>query len=226
LTGGNGDGRGAAVKLEQVSKLYDGKVRAVQDVSLSLEPGEFVVLTGRSGSGKTTLLNLVGGLDHPDSGRITVDGKTVSAHNSSEYRLETVGFVFQLHHLLPALPAGRNVEVPMIAAGVARGERRERALELLREVGLADRADHTPSALSGGERQRVAVARALANRPRLLLADEPTGALDSETSAKVLELMTRLRERFGMTMLVVTYDEQIGSYADRSMRMADGRLVG
>jgi putative ABC transport system ATP-binding protein len=213
------------VALESVSKLYDGKVRAVRDVSLSIAPGEFVALTGRSGSGKTTLLNLVGGLDHPDSGRITIDGKTLSAHTSSEYRLATVGFVFQLHHLLPALPAGRNVEVPMIAAGVPRAERRERALELLSEVGLADRADHPPSALSGGERQRVAVARALANRPRLLLADEPTGALDSETSTRVLELMNRLRERYGMTMLVVTYDEQLGAYADRSIRMIDGELV-
>ncbi|HET8674114.1 MAG TPA: ABC transporter ATP-binding protein [Thermoleophilaceae bacterium] len=218
---------GAEVVVDHVSKSYDSRIVAVRDVSLRLEAGEFASLTGPSGCGKSTLLNLIGSLARPDSGSIVVDRISVPELRSpATYRRTTVGFVFQLHHLLPMLSAGANVEVPLIGAGIGRRERRERARELLEEVGLAARMDHLPSQLSGGERQRVAVARALANRPRLLLADEPTGALDSASSKRVLELLATLRERYGMTMLVVSYDPEVGRHADRTLSMADGRIVG
>ena len=216
---------GAEVVVDRVSKTF-GRIVAVRDASLRLAPGEFVALTGPSGCGKSTLLNMIGSLARPDSGSVMVDGRPLTSLDStSAYRRATVGFVFQLHHLLPILTARTNVEVPLIGAGVGRRERRERARELLGEVGLAEREDHLPSQLSGGERQRVAVARALANRPRLLLADEPTGALDSKSSLRVLELLAGLRERYGMTMLVVSYDPEVGRHADRTVRMADGRVL-
>jgi putative ABC transport system ATP-binding protein len=218
---------GAEVVVDRVSKSYDSRIVAVREVSLRLEPGEFVSLTGPSGCGKSTLLNLIGSLLRPDSGSILVDGIAVeNLRRPADYRRTTVGFVFQLHHLLPVLSAGGNVEVPLIGSGLNRRERRERARELLAEVGLAERVDHLPSQLSGGERQRVAVARALANRPRLLLGDEPTGALDSESSKRVLDLLATLGERHGMTMLVVSYDPEVGRHADRTLRMADGRILG
>ena len=218
---------GAEVVVDNVSKSYDSRVVAVREASLRLAPGEFASLTGPSGCGKSTLLNLVGSLLRPDSGSITVDGIAVhDLRRPSDYRRTTVGFVFQLHHLLPMLSAGGNVEVPLIGSGLGRRERRERSRELLGEVGLAERVDHLPSQLSGGERQRVAVARALANRPRLLLADEPTGALDSDSSKRVLDLLASLSDRYGMTMLVVSYDPEVGRHADRTLRMADGRILG
>ena len=217
---------GAEVVVEHTSKSYDSRIVAVRDVSLRIEPGEFVSLTGPSGCGKSTLLNLIGSLAKPDSGDIRVDGVSVPTLESPAlYRRSTVGFVFQLHHLLPMLTAGSNVEVPLIGTGLGRRERRERARELLAEVGLEARLDHLPSQLSGGERQRVAVARALANRPRLLLADEPTGALDSKSSLRVLDLLSELRERYGMTLLVVSYDPEVAHHADRAVRMEDGRIL-
>jgi ABC-type lipoprotein export system ATPase subunit len=216
---------GAEVLVDRVSKTF-GRVTAVREASLRLAPGEFVALTGPSGCGKSTLLNMIGSLQRPDAGSIEIDGRPISHLDStSAYRRSTIGFVFQLHHLLPMLTAGSNVEVPLIGAGIGRRERRERARELLAEVGLAERVDHLPSQLSGGERQRVAVARALANRPRLLLADEPTGALDSKSSLRVLDLLASVRERYGMTMLVVSYDPEVGSHADRTVRMTDGRIT-
>jgi len=220
------------IAVDHVSMTFSGhdasqSVHALDDISLDIRKGEFVCLLGPSGCGKSTLLNLIGSLLRPDSGSISVDGIQVQDLRSpADYRRTTVGFVFQLHHLLPMLSAGGNVEVPLIGAGVGRRERRERARELLGEVGLAERVDHLPSQLSGGERQRVAVARALANRPRLLLADEPTGALDSESSKRVLDLLGTLRERHGMTMLVVSYDPEVGRHTDRTLRMADGRILG
>jgi putative ABC transport system ATP-binding protein len=216
---------GAEVAVEGVAKTYDGRIRALRDVNLQLRRGEFVGLSGPSGSGKSTLLQLIGGLDRPDAGRIVVDGQSVGDLESPvEYHRDVVGFVFQQHHLLPMLTARGNVELPLIAAGVPRAARAERAQELLAEVGLGDRADDPPAKLSGGERQRVAVARALANRPRLLLADEPTGSLDQETSRRVLDLLVDLRERHGMTMLIVSYDPEVAERADRSVRIVDGRL--
>lgn len=216
---------GAEVVLERVSREF-GQVTAVRDVSLHVAHGEFVALSGRSGSGKSTLLNLIGGLDHPSSGRVLVDGVNVAdVRRSADYRRRVVGFVFQLHHLLADLTACQNVEMALLGAGVRRAERHRRALELLEEVGIAHRAAHLPRQLSGGERQRAAIARALANEPRLLLADEPTGALDTVASGRVLDLLAALRERRGMTAIIVTHDPAVSARVDRTLHVADGRLV-
>ena len=216
---------GADVRVEHAGRRY-GSIEALRDVSLHVAPGELLVVTGRSGSGKSTLLNLIGGLDQPTSGRILIDGREIWREpGAPRHRREVVGFVFQQHHLLVNLTARANVEVALIGAGVHRRERRERALGLLEEVGLAKRADHEPAALSGGERQRVAIARALANEPRLLLADEPTGAVDSLTSQRVLDLLAEVRARRGMTVIVVSYDPQVGERADRMVTVTDGVLM-
>src|SRR5689334_10704972 len=221
----NGAGAGAEVLLEDVRRVR-GDVVAVDGVSLHLEAGEWVAVMGPSGSGKSTLLGVMGGLSEPDAGRVLVDGRPPREHGGlAGYHRDVVGFVFQLHHLLPMLTAQGNIEVPLVAAGQNRTERRTRALELLDEVGLSHRTDHLPSELSGGERQRVAVARALANEPRLLLADEPTGALDSDSSEMVLQLLEAARNRRGTTMVVVTHDFDIAQRADRIVRMLDGKIV-
>jgi putative ABC transport system ATP-binding protein len=217
---------GAGVVVDRVSKAFEGgRIRALTDASLSLEPGELVSLTGPSGSGKSTLLNLIGALDRPDSGSITVDGVTLDGQDASEYRAGTVGFVFQFHNLIPTLTALENVQVPMLGRGLSRSQRAERASSLLGEVGLEERADAFPATLSGGERQRVALARALANEPRLLLADEPTGALDSATGAHVLGLIERVRTERGMTVLLVTNDEDVAARAGRVLRLLDGSVT-
>jgi putative ABC transport system ATP-binding protein len=216
---------GAEVVLEHVRKGFeDGRIRALEDVSLRLEPGEFAALTGPSGSGKSTLLNLIGALDRPDGGTIAVDGETLFGDDATGYRATTVGFVFQFHNLIPVLSAAENVQVPMMGR-LSRDERGERAASLLGEVGLAGRTASFPPTLSGGERQRVAIARALANDPRLLLADEPTGALDSETSAQIVALLQRLRESRGMTILLVTNDGAVAGQADRVLELRDGRVI-
>jgi putative ABC transport system ATP-binding protein len=221
-----GVARGARVVADGLRRLHSGGIVALDGVSLTIAPGEFVVLTGPSGSGKTTLLSLVGGLDRPSAGRVEVDGTGFDGAGAlARYHREVVGFVFQHHHLLAHLPARTNVEIPLVGAGLGRRERRERAAALLEEVGLGHRLDVLGGRLSGGERQRVAVARALANNPRLLLADEPTGSLDSESARKVLDLLQHARERRGMTLLVVTYDALIGERADRVLHLRDGRLV-
>ena len=216
---------GARVVVDRVSKAFDGgRIRAVDDASFELAAGEFAALTGPSGSGKSTLLNLIGALDHPDSGSIEVDGIRLDGDDDAEYRAATVGFVFQFHNLIPTLTARENVEVPMLGRGLARSERVRRAGTLLAEVAVGARADSFPSTLSGGERQRVALARALANEPRLLLADEPTGALDSESGAHVLDLIERLRAERGMTVFLVTNDEAVAVRAERTFRLRDGAL--
>jgi len=218
---------GVEVVAEGVRREHPGGIVAVDDVSLTIESGEFVVLTGPSGSGKTSLLSLIGALDRPTSGRVLVDGSRLDGGSDelARYHRDVVGFVFQHHHLLAHLPACANVELPLLGAGLGRRERRERAADLLREVGLAHRLDEVAAHLSGGERQRVALARALANDPRLLLADEPTGSLDSDSTQRVLDLLEAVRDRRGMTLLVVTYDPIIGRRADRVLHMRDGRLV-
>ena len=217
--------RGASVVLDHVSKGY-GRVTALDDVTFDVASGEFVALTGRSGSGKSTLLHLIGGLDTPTSGRVLVDGENVAdVKRSAAYRRNVVGFVFQLHYLLPDLTARQNVEMALLGAGVRRVERRRRALELLDEAGLSPRAEHLPHQLSGGERQRVAIARALANEPSLLLADEPTGSLDTASAERVLKLITAVRERRGMTAIIVTHDPSVSRLADRVLHIADGRIV-
>jgi len=215
---------GAEVVVEGASKSF-GRIRALCEVSLRVGRGEAVAVTGRSGSGKSTLLSLIGGLEQPDAGRILIDGRAIwTEADPARARREVVGFVFQRHLLLETLSARANVEVPLIGAGVRRAARRRRAQALLGEVGLAERADHLPSELSGGERQRVAVARALANEPRLLLADEPTGALDTKTSERVLDLLFGLREQIGMTLVVVSYDRSVGERADRTVTFIDGHV--
>jgi putative ABC transport system ATP-binding protein len=216
---------GARVVVDRVSKAFDGgRIRALNGVSLELGAGELVALTGPSGSGKSTLLNLIGALDRPDSGSISVDGIEVDGRDAAEYRAGTVGFVFQFHNLIPTLTALENVQVPMLGRGLTRAERGRRARELFGEVGLTARAGAFPATLSGGERQRVALARALANEPRLLLADEPTGALDSTTGEQVLGLIERIRAERGMTVLLVTNDEHVAAHGGRTFRLLDGGL--
>jgi len=217
---------GVEVVVDHVSKSFeDGRIQALRDVSFRLEPGDVVSLTGPSGGGKSTLLNLIGALDRPDSGSIAVGGERLETlGDSSEYRAATVGFVFQFHHLIPTLNAVENVQLPMMGRGLARADREARATELLADCAIGHRAKASPSTLSGGERQRVAIARSLANGPRLLLADEPTGSLDSATGAQIVELLLSLRERGGMTILLVTNDEDVAALADRTLRIRDGRV--
>ena len=216
---------GAVVDVEHVRKSFEGgRIRALEDVSLHLDAGEFVALTGPSGCGKSTLLNLIGALDRPDSGTIRVDGEDVTRlGDPSHYRAATVGFVFQAHNLITTLNALENVQIPMLGMR-RRAERERRAHELLDEVGLGARGRSYPPTLSGGERQRVAIARALANEPHLLLADEPTGALDSETGAQIVEVLHRVRAEHGTTILLVTNDDAMAGTAKRVLRIRDGRL--
>jgi putative ABC transport system ATP-binding protein len=202
-------------------------VHALRGVSLHIERGEYVAIAGPSGSGKSTLLHVLGGIDAPSSGAVTLEGRRLDRLSDRELtrlRLTRIGFVFQRFHLLPVLTASENVELPMAEAGVGRGERRERARELLDYVGLADRASHRATQLSGGEMQRVAIARALANRPALLLADEPTGELDRETGEEILALFRRIN-RDGATLVVVTHDERLAAEASRVIHMQDGQIV-
>ena len=217
---------GVEVVVDHVSKSFeDGRISALDEVSFRLEPGDVVSLTGPSGGGKSTLLNLIGALDRPDAGSIAVGGERLEElRDSSEYRAATVGFVFQFHHLIPTLNAHENVQVPMMGRGLGRAEREARAMELLEDCAIAHRAKASPSTLSGGERQRVAIARALANGPRLLLADEPTGALDSATGGQIVELLLSLRLRRGMTILLVTNDDDVAELADRTLRIRDGHV--
>ena len=217
---------GVEVVLEGVSKSFEGgRIGALDDVSLRIEPGEFVALTGPSGCGKSTLLNLIGALDRPDKGSIAVGGERLEAlSDANAYRAETVGFVFQFHNLIGTLNAAENVQLPMFGRRRPH-ERAEHAQALLEEVGLAGRVRSYPSTLSGGERQRVAIARALANDPRLLLADEPTGALDSANGEQIVTLLQRLRDQRGMTILLVTNDASIADRADRTLGLRDGRIT-
>jgi putative ABC transport system ATP-binding protein len=219
-------GGGAEVLVRDVVKSY-GQVRALNGVSLEVGISELVTITGPSGSGKSTLLNLIGSLDRPDAGTVTVGGRPVPAPaDAVEFRRRMVGFVFQDNPLLPYLSAEGNIETALLAAGMSRRDRAERAAELLDEVGLADRARHLPSQLSGGQRQAVALARAIAGRPRLLLADEPTGALDGASGKRALDLLAELRERHGMTLLIVSHDPAVAERANRVLRLVDGEVKG
>ena len=217
---------GAEVVVRAVRKHFeDGRIRALDGISLDIGAGEFVALTGPSGGGKSTLLNLIGALDRPDAGEIRVGGDDVTRlRDPARYRADTVGFVFQFHNLIPTLTALENVQVPMLGKR-PRAARERRAHALLADAGLGERERSYPPTLSGGERQRVAIARALANEPRLLLADEPTGALDSETGAQILDVLRGVRERHGTTVLLVTNDEGVAAQADRVLRLRDGALT-
>jgi ABC-type lipoprotein export system ATPase subunit len=217
--------RGVAVEVHNVVKSF-GPIKALRGVSMSVAASEFVTITGPSGSGKSTLLNLIGSLARPDSGSVTVAGAPVPAPRYAvDFRRHMVGFMFQEHLLLPYLSAQANIEAALLATGVRLRDRAPRALKLLEEVGLADRAGHLPSELSGGQRHGVALARALANGPRLLLADEPTGALDSKSGARALELLASTRSRHGMTVIVVSHDTAAAERADRVVQLTDGRVV-
>lgn len=216
-----------ATDLRKSHQLDGSLVHALRGVSLVIESGEYVAITGPSGCGKTTLLQLLGGIDTPTSGSVSILGTPLDRlgdRDLTRIRLTRIGFVFQRFHLLPVLTAAENVELPMAEAGVPRADRRRRARELLDYVGLADRAGHRATQLSGGEMQRVAIARALANRPALLLADEPTGELDAATGAEVLGLFRRLHAD-GTTLVVVTHDEQLAREAGRIVRLRDGALA-
>jgi putative ABC transport system ATP-binding protein len=216
---------GARVIAEHVSRRY-GRTLALDDVSFEVQAGELIALAGPSGSGKTTLLQLIGSLDRPSSGSIHVGDVAVEKlSNPAQFRRSIVGFVFQLHYLLPELSAQQNVELPMIAAHVPRQERAKRSLELLEEVGIDQRARDLPAELSGGERQRVAIARALSGWPRLILADEPTGALDTVASHKVWELLGDVRSRRGTTVIIASHDPSLAEHADRELHLLDGRLI-
>jgi putative ABC transport system ATP-binding protein len=216
----------AIVEAHGITKTFEqGRVRAVDGVDLVVAAGEFVAIVGPSGCGKSTLLNLLGALDAPDGGTLLVGGHDLRGHRDLDHvRAVDVGLVFQLDNLLPSLSALENVEVPMVGVVRSARERRDRARALLGEVDMADRASSRPPALSGGERQRVAIARALANAPSLLLADEPTGRLDSRTGAVVLDLLDRIRSERGMTLIVVSHDPRVAARADRVVSMFDGRV--
>jgi putative ABC transport system ATP-binding protein len=218
------------IDLERVTKVYRTgtiSVAALRGVSISIDQGEYVAIIGPSGSGKSTLMHILGCLDIPTSGGYHLAGEDVSHMSETalaEVRNRHIGFVFQQFNLLPALPAWRNVEVPLVYAGIRRRERKQRALQALDRVGLGNRVDHRPGELSGGQQQRVAVARALVGDPSLILADEPTGALDSGSAADVLELMDELHGS-GRTLVVITHDHEIAGVAERSVRLRDGLVV-
>ena len=209
-----------------VTRSYEnGRVKALRGVDLRIEAGDFVAITGSSGSGKTTLLQMLGGLDTPDSGEIRFRGQSLSEMGDlSSFRAQRVGSVFQSFHLLSTLSACENVQVPMVGSPLPEKGREQRAIQLLEQVGLAERIRHRPSELSGGERQRVAIARSLANEPDLLLADEPTGNLDRESTTMVMELLSRIHRDNGTTLVVVTHDPSTAAYARRRITMSDGMV--
>lgn len=215
------------LEAQALVKTYDGgRVRALNGVDLSIETGEFLSIVGPSGSGKSTLLHMLGALDRPDSGRVLLDGEDLAGRRRLDrVRARSIGFVFQLHNLLPALTAVENVELPLRALPMTRAERRRRARALLDRVGLSDRGGHTPAELSGGQRQRVAVARALVNEPKVVLADEPTGDLDYESGLGVIELLGELHRERGTTLVLVTHDRELAATAGRTVRILDGRVV-
>ena len=221
----------AVISITQLRKTYDlgeVQVEALQGIDMCIERGEFVAVMGASGSGKSTLLNILGCLDHPSSGRYLLDQVDVSRMSGdqlAEVRNTKIGFVFQSFNLLPRTSALENVELPMLYNGLTAGERRLRALAALQATGLAQRAGHQPSQLSGGQQQRVAIARALANRPAIILADEPTGNLDSQTSTEIMGILQRLNTEQGITIVMVTHEPDIAQYAKRVLVFKDGLMI-
>jgi putative ABC transport system ATP-binding protein len=219
------------VQLESLEKTYRlGKltVEALRGVSLNVRQGEFVVVMGPSGSGKTTLLNIIGTLDKPTSGRALIDGEDIAKMSDGQLtklRRHKIGFIFQFHNLIPVLTAQENIQLPLLTSGTKRAVAEERSNQLLAQVGLKDRARHLPDELSGGEQQRVAIARALVNHPRIILADEPTGDLDTKTGTEVVQIMHEMAKKENAAVIVVTHDPIIAEKADRLVEMRDGRIA-
>ncbi|HPM55496.1 MAG TPA: ABC transporter ATP-binding protein [Methanoculleus sp.] len=216
------------IEAKHLNKAYNDRVTALLDVNFAIWKGEFVALLGRSGSGKSTLLNILGGLDAPTSGEIRIDGKNIDFSDRKALialRRGSIGFIFQSFNLIPALTAQENVEYPLLFNYHDRAARRERAADLLATVGLADRAHHYPREMSGGEQQRVAIARALAGDPLIVLADEPTGNLDSKTRDEIFGLMRQVNRERETTFLIVTHERELGRRADRTIELLDGRVV-
>ena len=215
------------IRVEKIVKRF-GTLEVLHGVTMNVERGEIVSIVGASGAGKTTLLQIIGTLMEADAGSVTIDGispQGLSDAKLSEFRNKHIGFVFQFHHLLAEFSAKENVMMPMLIAGVGREEASKRALELLALVGMLHRTEHKPSALSGGEQQRVAIARALANNPSVVLADEPTGNLDSATREEIQSLFFDLRDRLGQTFIIVTHDETLAEHSDRKIVMSDGNIL-
>jgi putative ABC transport system ATP-binding protein len=218
------------ITLEGINRIFqvgDQQVHALDDINLTIQPGEYLSLMGPSGSGKSTLLNILGLLDKPTSGRYLLEGREITSLSDDEQatvRGEKIGFVFQFFHLVPRMSAFENVELPLVLAGMAPSVRRERVNVILEQLGLMDRAHHRPDQLSGGQRQRIAIARATIMKPSLLLADEPTGNLDSRSGTDVVEVLEKLNAG-GITLVVVTHDGQVGKRAGRRLRMVDGAIV-
>ena len=215
------------IDVKNITKSF-GKLQVLKGIDLHIDKGEVVSIVGPSGAGKTTLLQIIGTLDKPDSGSVVIDGtdvSTLSQKHLADFRNQHIGFVFQFHQLLPEFTALENVMIPAFIAGKGRKEAKTRAEELLQFMGLADRAGHKPNELSGGEKQRVAVARALVNNPGVVLADEPSGSLDTKNKAELHQLFFDLRDKYGQTFVIVTHDESLAALTDRTLHMKDGLII-